>query len=377
MGCAGVSGTGGGHIPLIMSRLRRVDCSTPGITRKGRGRGFEYFLTTGEKVTDPETLQRIRDLAIPPAWKDVWICPEPNGHLQAVGTDDAGRRQYRYHDLWRVRRDLEKFDEMLGFARRLPAMRQVLAEHLAATDALTRQRVLACAARLLDHGFFRIGTEEYAETNDSYGLATMRKEHVTLLDGAVEFDYTGKSGKRRIQQIVDPAVYEVVGKLKRRRTGGEELLAYRDGDAWVDVSSRDINDYVKQVVGEDYSAKDFRTWNATVIAAVALAVSGGAATSDTARKRAKARAVKEVAHYLGNTPAVARSSYIDPRIFDRFEDGWTISGALHDLADAELGAPSIQGAVEEAVIDLLEERKSSPAVEQVGELASSVEQLAS
>jgi DNA topoisomerase I len=353
-----------------MSRLRRVQCSDPGITRKGRGRGFEYFLSSGEKVTDPEILQRIRDLAIPPAWQDVWICPHPNGHLQAVGTDDAGRRQYRYHDLWRERRDLEKFDEMLGFARRLPEMREVLTTQLASTDELTRDRVLACALRLLDHGFFRIGTEEYTETNESYGLATMLKDHVTLLDGAVEFDYTGKSGKRRIQQIGDPEVFEVVGKLKRRRTGGEELLAYRDGDAWVDVTSRDINEHVKQIVGEEYSAKDFRTWNATVIAAVALAVSGRASTSDTARKRAKVRAVKEVAHYLGNTPAVARNSYIDPRIFDRFEDGWTIAGALDQLAVEDYGAPSIQGAVEDAVIDLLEERKSSPAVEKVEQLAS-------
>ncbi|MGH8884695.1 MAG: hypothetical protein ACRDYX_05890 [Egibacteraceae bacterium] len=196
--------------------------------RKGRGRGFEYFDSrSGEKILDPDTLQRIRDLVLPPAWTDVWICPYPNGHLQAVGVDAAGRQQYRYHDVWRERRDAEKFDRMLDFAAQLPRLRKICAELLGRKE-LDRERVLACAVRLLDHGFFRIGTEEY----DTFGLATIRKEHVTLRDGTVTFDYPSKGGKQRLVAVVDPAVAEVVGMLERRRSGGPELLAYREGRRW-------------------------------------------------------------------------------------------------------------------------------------------------
>jgi DNA topoisomerase IB len=346
-------------------RLRRADCSTPGIARRRRGRGFEYLDEDGDRVDDPEVLERIRELVIPPAWKDVWICPHPMGHIQAVGTDAAGRRQYLYHPQWRARRDQEKFDEMIKFARRLPHIRRVAARHLRQRD-LSRERVLACAVRLLDRGFFRVGTEEYAEQNETYGLATMLKSHVTLGDGCVlTFDYVSKGGKQRVQSIVDPEVYDLVGLLKRRRDG-RELLAYKRGRRWVDVKSADINEYIKQVTGEDFSAKDFRTWNATVLAAVALAVSGSAASSRTARKRAMTRAVKEVAYYLGNTPAVCRASYIDPRVFDRFRDGVTIGGALEQLGDEVVfGQPSTQGSIEEAVLHLLEEAPSD-SLEHVG-----------
>ena len=347
-----------------MSRLRRVDCSGPGIVRRGRGCGFEYFDEHGDRIDDGEVIARIRALVIPPAWKDVWICPDPMGHIQAVGTDAAGRRQYVYHPRWRERRDQQKFDDMVRFARALPHVRETTAKHLA-QKTVTRERVLACAVRLLDRGFFRIGTEGYAEQNQTYGLATMQKRHVTLGEGEViTFDYAAKGGKRRVQSIVDPTVYELVATLKRRR-GGPELLAYRNGRAWVDARSDDINEYIKEIAGEDFSAKDFRTWSATVIAAVALAVSGRAAATKTARKRAIARAIKEVAHYLGNTPAVCRASYIDPRVFDRFRDGITIGGALESLGEGiALGEPAFQGAVEEAVLDLLEDERT-PAIEQV------------
>ena len=347
------------------ARLRRSDPSVPGIRRIRRGRGFVYRdESTGELVEDAETLERIRELVIPPAWTDVWVCPYPNGHIQAVGADAAGRKQYRYHDRWRARRDAEKFESMLRFARLLPALRQTAAEHLAQPD-LTRERVLAGAVRLLDRGFFRIGGEAYAEQNDTYGLATMRKEHVELATGnVVLFEYVAKGGQERIQSVVDEDVYEVVRALKRRRGGGEELLAYRANGGWRDVRSADINEYIKAVTGGDFSAKDFRTWNATVLAALALAVSGRAATSQTARKRAVARAVKEVSYYLGNTPAVCRASYIDPRVFDRYNAGVTIGGALEELGDVEFGEPATQGAVEEAVLDLLEEQPS-PALEKV------------
>ena len=340
-----------------MPRLRRSDCTSPGILRRGRGRGFEYLDENGERIDDEEVLERIRELVIPPAWKDVWICPYPFGHIQAVGTDAAGRRQYLYHAQWRARRDQEKFDEMLRFARALPVIRRTAAKHLT-QRGLTRERVLACSVRLLDRGFFRVGTEDYAEQNKTYGLATMQKRHVTLgPNGLLVFDYVAKSGKQRVQSVVDPPVYDVVKKLKNRR-GGRELLAFKDGRAWVDVRSDHINEYIKAVAGEDFSAKDFRTWHGTVLAAVGLAVSGGAAGSKTALERAISRTVKEVAHYLGNTPAVCRASYIDPRVFDRYRDGITIGGALDQLGDVDLGEPATRGAIEEAVLDLLEESES-------------------
>ena len=349
-----------------MARLRRVDCSTPGITRRRRGKGFEYIDgETGERVDEPEVLIRIRELAIPPAWKDVWICPFPMGHIQAVGTDAAGRKQYLYHSKWRERRDQEKFEKMIEFARVLPDLRDQCSEDLARAE-LDRDRVLACAVRLLDRGFFRIGMEEYSEKNQTYGLATMQKGHVTLNGNVITFDYRAKSGKRRVQSIVDPEVYEVVSALKRRRSGGLDLLAYKSGRSWVDVKAVDINEYIHTHTGGEYSAKDFRTWNATVLAAVAVAVSGEAAKSPTARKRAISRAVKEVSHYLGNTPAVCRASYIDPRVFDRYQSGWTIAGAIGDIGAIEtFGEPSFQGPIEEAVLDLIEDRRESEAVEKI------------
>ncbi|HWB73095.1 MAG TPA: hypothetical protein VG452_12845 [Egibacteraceae bacterium] len=345
-----------------MPRLRRADCSAPGITRRRRGRGFEYFDQAGGKVTHAQVLQRVKGLAVPPAWTDVWICPWPNGHLQAVGVDAAGRKQYLYHPAWRARRDAEKFERMLAFARALPPLRRRCARHLAAGSDLTRERVLACAVRLLDHGFFRIGGESYAAEHGSYGLATMRKEHVSLAGDVIVFDYVAKGGKERLRHLVDPAVFEVVARLKRRRSG-VELLAYRNDGRWVDVTSRDINGFIKEQTGQDFSAKDFRTWSATVLAAVAVAVSGRAAGSATARKRAITRACREVAHYLGNTAAVCRASYIDPRVFDRYLSGWTIAGVLENLGgEAAFGTPSTQGRVEQAVLDLLEERTGSDAV---------------
>jgi DNA topoisomerase I len=355
-----------------MPRLRRVDCSGPGIHRVRRGRGFSYVDDDGRRIEDPEVRRRIDELVIPPAWQDVWICPYPNGHLQATGTDAAGRKQYRYHDEWRRRRDQEKFDEMTEFARALPALRERVTAELAATDDLTRDRVLACAVRLLDRGFFRIGSEDYAVQNETYGLATMRKEHAKLGEGsAVHFDYTAKSGKHRVQAIVDPEVFDILARLKRRRGGGPELLAFREGRRWRDVRSPDINAFVKEATGGDFSAKDFRTWNATVLAAVAVAVAGGAAGGKTSSKRAVNRAVKEVAHYLGNTPAVCRASYIDPRIFDAYAAGVTIGGVLTRLAeDAAPGElPIHQRVVEEAVLDLIDGNEASPALEQVAQVA--------
>jgi DNA topoisomerase-1 len=349
-----------------VSRLRRSDCSGLGITRRRRGKGFEYRDDDGSRIDDPEVLQRIRELGIPPAWKDVWVCPYPFGHLQATGIDAAGRKQYLYHERWRARRDAEKFDDMARFARALPRLRDRIDEDLGGAE-LNRPRVLACAVRLLDRGFFRIGSEEYAVQNESYGLATMCKRHVTLGDGGeMVFDYPAKSGQRRIQAVVDPQAAEIVATLKRRRGGGEELLAFKEGRRWRDVRSEDINAYIKDATSEDYSAKDFRTWNATVLAAVALSVSGEAAGTKTGRQRAITRAVREVAHYLGNTPTVCRASYIDPRVFDAYRGGLVIGRPLHEAMDGENGQlPIHHRALEEAVLDLINERERSPALQKV------------
>jgi len=334
-------------------RLRRSDISGVGILRRRRGRGFSYVWTDGTPVTDPAVLQRIAGLVLPPAWRDVWICPWPHGHIQATGTDAAGRRQYRYHDAWRQQRDKTKHDRVMSLAARLPEARARVAADLQGSE-LDRARVLACAVRLLDLGFFRIGSEEYAEDNGTYGLATMRKTHVSVEGPVVVFDYIAKSAKQRVQAIVDDDVRDVVSALKRRRGGGQELLAYREGRQWRDIKSGDINAYLHEVLGGDWTAKDFRTWHATVLTAVGLAVSTQVAGSETAHKRAVARVVAEVAHYLGNTPAVCRKSYIDPRVIDLYDDGVTVAGVLERLgADAGYGQPATHGPIEAAVLELL------------------------
>ena len=338
-----------------MTRLRRADPSLPGFTRRRAGRGFVYLDEAGERIADTETLARIKALVIPPAWEEVWICPWPTGHLQAVGFDARGRKQYRYHDRWRVRRDAAKFDHMVEFARALPDLRRRCTELLAGED-LSRDRVLACAVRLLDLAFFRIGGEEYVDQNGSYGLATLCREHVSLGPGAaVTFDYPAKSGKRRVHTIVDEDVFAIVQALKRRRTGGPELFAFRHGREWVDVRSSDINDFVKELSGGEFTAKDFRTWAGTVLAAVALGVAEQA-RSRTARRRAISRAFQEVAHYLGNTPAVCRKSYVDPRVVDRYGAGVTIADALSGAeTDSDAARCAIHGAIEAAVLELLDD----------------------
>ena len=337
-----------------MPRLKRSNPAGPGILRKTRGRGFTYVDVDGSPLTDQPTRERIKALVIPPAWRDVWICPYPNGHIQAIGIDDAGRRQYLYHPDWRARRDAIKHDHVVEVARRLPAARERIGADLA-TRGLNRRRVLATAARMLDLGFFRIGGERYAEENSSYGLATIRREHVSLeRGGVVTFDYPAKSGRQRVQALAEPGVVAVIRALLKRPGGGEELLAYRQGSEWRDVRSVDINDYLCEVVGTEVSAKDFRTWHGTVLAAIALAVAVPDGMSPTARKRLVTHAVKEVSEYLGNTPAVCRSSYIDPRVIERFESGETIERAVPLLgAEAEAGELASIGGAERAVLRLL------------------------
>jgi DNA topoisomerase IB len=283
-----------------MAPLLRTDLTGPEIRRRGCGRGFRYLAADSTPLTDPRALARIKAMVIPPAWEDVWICPRPRGHIQAVGTDAAGRRQYLYHELWRERRDQEKFDRVMEFGRALPRLRAVVERHLHG-QGLSRDRVLSAAVRLIDLGFIRPGGEEYAAENGSFGLATIRREHVTCGRGELSFEYTGKSGKHR---------------------------------------------------------EHFRTWHATVLAAVGLAVSEpAAAESAAARKRAVARVVQDVAGYLGNTPAVARASCIDPRVIALYEQGITIAPALPSLGQGqEFGDVATKGRAERAVLKLVTSR---------------------
>ena len=209
-----------------MARLKRADCSGPGIRRRRQGKGFKYLDDDGRRVTEPSVLERIRELAIPPAWEDVWICPWPMGHIQATGADAAGRKQYRYHDKWRERRDAQKFEEMIDFARALPRLRERVAKDLR-RRGMPRERVLAAAMRLLDRGFFRIGSESYAEENDTYGIATMGKRHVTIAGDRVTFDYEAKGGQQRVQSIDDREVANIVRTLRKRRGGGASSVCGR------------------------------------------------------------------------------------------------------------------------------------------------------
>jgi DNA topoisomerase IB len=334
--------------------LRRSHLDDTGIRRRRRGRGFSYLRADGAAVKDPQTLARIKALVIPPAWRDVWICADPRGHIQAIGTDAAGRRQYRYHDLWREQRDRDKHDRVARFGAALPAIREAIDRDLD-TRGLVRGRVLAAAVRLIDLGFFRPGGEEYAEENGTFGLATIRKDHVTLTKGQLVFEYPAKGAKDREQAVAEDQVCAVVRSLRRRRGGGDQLLVYRRGSRWHDVTGADINDYLREISGGDYTAKDFRTWHATVLAAVGLAVSERVPDTDSARQRAIARVVQEVAAYLGNTPAVARASYIDPRVIDLYRDGHTIAGVLGDLGkDSDFGDLATRGRAEIAVLNLLD-----------------------
>ncbi|MGH4002252.1 MAG: DNA topoisomerase IB [Pseudonocardiaceae bacterium] len=352
-----------GSLDDLVEDLIRVDPAAPGWSRRRRGRGFSYHDERGRPLTDPDALDRIRALAIPPAWRDVWISPLEDGHIQALGTDDAGRRQYRYHDDWRRARDAAKHQRVLALGRRMPKMRLEVAHRLA-EPGLGQRRVLAAAVRMLDIGVFRPGGEEYAPNCDddegSFGLATLRREHVRLHRGAVLIDYIAKGGTPRTIKLRDHSLHRVVGSLLRRRGGGDELLAYRNGRGWRDVRTSDLNDAVKELAGRRYTCKDLRTWNATVLAAVALAAHATDGVPDTSRGQTKlvAAAMREVADHLGNTPSVARASYVDPRLIERFEQGRTvlpalrrINGAAPSLAD--LSDEGVRIAIEAAVIRLL------------------------
>ena len=308
-------------------RLRRSDLGKPGIARKRRGKGFAYYDPDGNLLSDPDTVARIKGLVIPPAWKKVWISPDPKGHIQAVGTDAAGRRQYLYHTAWQRDRAEEKFDRVLELSVQLPMWRARIAKDLA-RRGLTRERVLAVALRLLDRGYFRAGGEQYAEEHESYGLATLLCSHVTVRRDAVEFDFPAKSGVRRTVEIADAEIVRAVRALTRRPQRTDRLLVCRNGSGWVDVRSDDLNARFKEMVGDEYTVKDLRTWHGTVLAAAAFA-DADPPVSQRVVKRVESAVMKEVAEELGNTPAVARGSYVDPRVVSGYEQGLTIEAALH------------------------------------------------
>jgi DNA topoisomerase-1 len=314
-------------------RLRRSDLTAPGWTRRRAGRGFAYYDVDGSLIRD-ERLDRVKALAIPPAWKGVWICPWPNGHIQAVGTDAAGRRQYRYHDLWRVKRDAAKHERVLEISHQLPDVRDAVLDALD-SRGLNRDRVLACGVRLLDLGAFRVGSEQYAEDNGTFGLATLRREHVEVRGERVFFHYTAKGGIDRELELIDKPTAVVVRELLKRPADlGQELLGYPLADgSWHDVTSDEINAYLKEISGAEITAKDFRTWTATVMMAATLA-EAPPPRSRTARNKLVRQAYVKVSEQLGNTPAVCKASYVDPRVVDRYEQGETIADALAEAAQA-------------------------------------------
>lgn len=316
-----------------------------GWTRKRQGKGFRYLDANGAPLPAADR-ERVRSLAIPPAWQDVWICPLPNGHLQATGIDGAGRRQYLYHPEWRIKRDKQKFDRILAAAPDLPRAREAIARDLGA-EGMPLERASALAVRLMDRGYFRIGNDAYADTNGSFGLTTLERRHVRRGTTGLVFHFVGKSGVEHTIEIDDLEAIAVLDILRSRRSGSARLLAYKVARAWNDLDSSAVNTYLGTLFGGDLTAKDFRTWHATVLAAAALAVSQEKGDTKASRKRAVKAAVAEVADYLGNTPTVARGSYIDPRILDLYESGTTIE--VPATTDPDLR----QAALEKAVLALL------------------------
>src|SRR6201989_1342467 len=304
--CLGMS-PAGSPLAAAVPGLTRSDPRSPGITRERSREGFRYRDRSGAEVTRQEALQRIGALAIPPAWTNVWISPDPWGHIQATGVESPGRAQYRYHQLWRAQRDAQKFLHMLRFASVLPALRAATVEDLARGD-LDRDRVAASAVRLIDLGLFRLGGEKYAELDHHYGATTLEKRHVTVTRDGMTFDYIAKAGKHRAITVTDGAVLPTVRALARSDNGLDTLFSYQHGGSWRVLHSHDVGSYIAARAGGHFTAKEFRTWNATVLMALVLANAGPSATART-RDKVIAAGVREVAGWLGDTPSVTRASY--------------------------------------------------------------------
>jgi DNA topoisomerase I len=313
-------------------RLRYVNAEEPGITRRPAGTGFAYRGPDGKSIRDPAVLKRIKSLAIPPAWREVWICPSPDGHLQAVGRDARGRRQYRYHPRWRLVRDEAKYGRMLLFGRVLPRIREQVAADLE-LPGLPRRRVLAAIVRLLETTLARVGNDEYAKANKSYGLTTLRDRHARVRGKRLELDFRGKHGIRQHLEVSDSRLARIVRKCQD--LPGQELFQYVDEDGTQHaVGSDDVNEYLREVSGEEITAKDFRTWAATNLAAIALR-EFEAVDSEAKAKKNVLRAIEAVAKMLGNTPAICRKCYIHPAIVEGYLDG-SLMATLKARAEEEL-----------------------------------------
>src|SRR6202040_78502 len=303
--------------------LRYVSDDQPGYTRKAKGDDFEYFDTEGKPIRDEERLLRIKRLAIPPAWTDVWICPSSNGHIQATGRDARGRKQYRYHDRWREVRDENKYERMVNFGDALPKVRQRVRKDLA-FPGLPRRKVLATVVQLLERTFIRVGNTEYARANKSFGLTTMQDRHVDVKGAALRFHFRGKSGRMRKVELTDRRIAKIVSKLQD--LPGQELFQYVDEEGLVrDVTSQNVNDYLHEITGEHFTAKDFRTWAGTVLAAIALNAVGGFETKKQAKANIK-NAISAVAKLIGNTPSICRKCYVHPALLKTYLDGNFIAG---------------------------------------------------
>jgi DNA topoisomerase-1 len=309
-----------------LARLRYVRGLGPGIRRRRNGHGFVYIAADGRRIRDRNGLARIRRLAIPPAWRDVWICPTASGHLQAVGVDARGRRQYRYHPDWRAVRDETKYHRMVAFARALPRIRRAVKRDLAA-PGLPHRKVLATVVRLLETTFLRVGNDEYARDNGSFGLTTLRDRHARISGSNVRFEFRGKGGKRQTAEVSDRRVANVVKRC--RDLPGYELFQYLDAEGQrQSVDAADVNDYLRDISGETFTAKDFRTWAGTVLAALALQ-EFETFDSRTQAKRNVVRAIDRVAKDLGNTPAICRKSYVHPAVIDAYLEGGVVQSLQH------------------------------------------------
>jgi DNA topoisomerase-1 len=325
----------------------------PGIRRRRSGTGFLYVSPDGRRVTDPDELRRIRSLVIPPAWRDVWICPLANGHVQAVGHDARGRKQYRYHPRWRTVRDATKYTRMIAFGAALPKLRRRLERDLA-LPGLPREKILATAVRLLETTCMRVGNEAYARENGSFGLTTLRRRHVDVSGATLRFEFRGKGGKTVSVDVTDRRLARIVRRCQE--LPGQELFQYVDGDgARQTIDSADVNAYLKDASGEELTAKDFRTWAGTVLAALALQ-EFQAFDSKTQAKRNVVRAIEAVARQLGNTPAICRKSYVHPAVIDAYLDGLVLT-SFRTRTEHRLGE-SLPGLrpEEAAVLALLRQR---------------------
>ena len=317
--------------------LRYVSDDQPGYSRKLKGEDFEYFDTEGKPIDDEQRLLRIKRLAIPPSWKDVWICPSPNGHIQATGRDARGRKQYRYHDRWREVRDENKFDRMIGFGKALSKIRRRVRKDMA-LPGLPRNKVLATVVQLLERTFIRVGNEEYARENKSFGLTTMQNRHVNVKGSKLRFRFMGKSGRQREVDMTDRRIAQIIAKLQD--LPGQDLFQYVDDQSVVhNVTSQDVNDYLRKISGGDFTAKDFRTWGGTVLAAIALNSVGMFETKRQAKANVKS-AIGAVAKLLGNTPSICRKCYIHPAVLESYLNRDFDAGLT--LKTAESGRTSVR-----------------------------------